>query len=118
MSGVTRTVVPSGRSTGSNNSILPARTTARTVLSMAHASSASDNWSLSALLCRKVRCSAVLCLALVCVLLGERCLPGKGVCGFLRPLGAERQASPAAEAGATQERSNCLVCQGALDVRR
>src|SRR5262249_26330009 len=37
-SGVTRTVVPSGRSTGSNNSILPSRTTARTVLSIAHAS--------------------------------------------------------------------------------
>src|SRR5215831_21069407 len=87
MSGVTRTVVPSGRSTGSSNSILPSRTTARTVLSMAHASSSDDGGLLPTLLCRKVRRNAVLCLT-SCV----RC-PGKGflhyqdLCIFPPPFG-------------------------------
>src|SRR6266446_10766579 len=100
MSGVTRTVVPSGRSRGSNNSILPSRTTARTVLSMAHASSLGDGGSLSTLLCRKVHRNAVPCLT-PCV----RC-PGRGLlhyqdlCIFLRPLGAECCASAAAGSGA------------------
>src|SRR5437870_7002673 len=96
MSGVTRTVVPSGRSTGSNNSILPSRTTARTVLSIAHASALGDDWSLSPLLCRKVCCSAVLCRAPYVHCPGRGLLHYQNVCVFLRPLGAERQPSPAA----------------------
>src|SRR3972149_10283399 len=89
MSGVTRTVVPSGRSTGSNNSILPSRTTARTVLSMAHASSSGDGGFLSTLLCQKVRRSAAPCLAPVYVVLAWGLLYDKDLCIFFRPLGAD-----------------------------
>src|SRR5712691_5774158 len=99
MSGVTRTVVPSGRSTGSNNSILPPRTTARTVLSMAHASSSGDGGFLTILLCRKVRRNAAPCLAPYVRCFGRGLLYDKDLYIFLHPMGAERYASGAAESG-------------------